>query len=76
MFGRKEERIVPYKITFEPRNRIAGVTASTVEIGTAVEAWAELVGLEASDEKATIQDAYGREIGREELRAQATKEAH
>ena len=65
-----------YKITFEPRNKIKGVSPSTVELRTAAEAWIELVGLEASDEKATILDPNGVAISREELRLQAAKEAN
>ena len=67
---------MPYKITFEPRNKITGVRPTTVEIETAAEAWTELVGLEASDERATVEDEYGRAVSREELRARATKVAN
>jgi hypothetical protein len=38
---------MPYKITFEPLNRIAGVKPTTVEIETAAKAWMEV----ASDER-------------------------
>ena len=67
---------MPYKLTFEPRNKISGVKPSTVEIETAAEAWAEVTCLEASDEKVTVQDASGRAISSEELRIQAKKEAN
>jgi hypothetical protein len=40
-------REMPYKITFEPLNRIAGVKPTTVEIETAAKAWMEV----ASDER-------------------------
>jgi hypothetical protein len=67
---------VPYKITYEPVNRIMGVTAKTVERQTAAEAWALVQSLNASDERTIIRDASGKEVGWQELRAQAMKEVN
>jgi hypothetical protein len=46
---------MPYKVTFEPLNRISGVKPTTVEIETAAEAWKTVDGLQRSDEKVTIR---------------------
>jgi hypothetical protein len=64
---------MPYKITFEPLNRISGVKSETVEIETAAEAWKTVDGLQRSDEKVTIRGPSGREIGWQELRDEALK---
>jgi hypothetical protein len=64
---------MPYKITFEPLNRIAGVRSTTVEIETAAEAWKEVDGLMRSDERVTIVDPHGHEIGWQELKEIATR---
>ena len=63
-------------MTFEPRNRIAGVKPKTVEIETAAKAWMEVDGLMLSDERVTIVDPHGREIGWQELKEIASKEAN
>ena len=67
---------MPYKVTFEPLNRIAGVKPTTVDIETAAKAWMEVHGLMASDEKVTIIDPHGRVIGWQELKEIAAKEAN
>lgn len=67
---------MPYKVTFEPLNRIAGVKPKTVEIETAAEAWMEVYGLMKSDERVTIVDPHGRTIGWQELKEIAAKEAN
>jgi hypothetical protein len=64
-----------YKVTFEPLNRIRGVTPTTVEIATASEAWKEVDGLMMSDEKVKIIGPQGIEISWEELKAAADKES-
>ena len=71
--GRNE---MPYKITFEPRNRIAGVKAKTVEIENAAKAWIEVQGLMYSDERVTIVDPHGHTIEWQELKEIAAKEAN
>ncbi len=65
---------MPYKITFEPLNPIAGVKPTTVEIKTAAEAWREVDGLLRSDERVKIVDPHGVEIGSQELKEIAEKE--
>jgi hypothetical protein len=40
---------MPYKITYEPLNRIRGVTPKTFERETATEAWKEVDGLTRSE---------------------------
>ena len=67
---------MPYSITYEPMSRIAGVKPNTVTKETAAEAWALVQQLNASDEKTEIRDAHGRDIGWEELRLLAEREAH
>jgi hypothetical protein len=71
--GRNE---MPYKITFEPRNRIAGVKAKTVEIENAAKAWIEVQGLMYSDERVTTVDPHGHTIEWHELKEIAAKEAN
>ena len=67
---------MPYNITFEPLNRIAGVKPTTVEIETAAAAWHEVNSLMMSDEKVTIRAPGGYEIGWQELQMLAAKEAN
>lgn len=67
---------MPYKVTFEPLNRIAGVEPTTVEIETAAAAWIEVYGLMASDERVRIVNPHGREIGWQELKDIAEKETN
>ena len=65
---------MPYSIIYEPLNRIAGVKPKTFTRNTAVEAWAEVQMLNASDEKTEIKDESGNVISWQELRARALKE--
>jgi hypothetical protein len=66
---------MPFKITFEPLNRIKGVTPTTAEVETAARAWLEVHGLQMSDEKVTeIITPDGRRISWEELRDLALTE--
>ncbi len=58
-------------ITYEPRNQIPGVKPSTITKATAVEAWAPVQALEASDEKYSINSGL---IGRQELHRLAEQE--
>jgi hypothetical protein len=74
LYGSHVERAMPYKITFEPLNRIAGVKPTTVEIETAAEAWREVDGLMRSDERVKIVDPRGVEIGWQWLKEIAEKE--
>jgi hypothetical protein len=67
---------VTYSITFRSRNPIPGVQEKTVEEETAAAAWALVVQLEASDERAVVRDESGREIKREELRTLAKGQAN
>jgi hypothetical protein len=64
---------MPYKVTFEPLNRIRGVKPKTVEIETAIDAWKTVDGLQRSDEKVLIVHPSGRQIGWQELRDEALK---
>ncbi|MCZ7450289.1 hypothetical protein O8B93_22145 [Agrobacterium rhizogenes] len=64
-----------YKVTYEPLNRIRGVSPSTDAFETAGEALANVVGLEHSDEKITdITTPQGHHISRAELERLALKE--
>jgi hypothetical protein len=63
-----------YKITSEPRKRISGVKAKTVEKETAGEAWKLVDGLMRSDEMVKILHPYGHEIGWQELSEIAKRE--
>lgn len=63
-----------YRITFEPLNPIAGVKPTTVEIKSAVKAWDEVGRLMRSDERVTIVNPHGDEIGWQELKKLADKE--
>lgn len=67
---------MPFRITFEPLNRIAGVKPKTVAFETAAKAWIEVQSLMASDEKVTIVDTHGHPIDWQELKELAAKEAH
>jgi hypothetical protein len=67
---------LPYSITYEPINRIAGVKAKTVTVETAAEAWLLVDSLQRSDEKAVVKDAAGRDMQWAELRDLAAKEAN
>jgi hypothetical protein len=49
------------------------VGPKTVEIETAADAWKTVDGLQRSDEKVTIKDPWGQDIGWQELRDQALK---
>lgn len=67
---------MPYKVTYEPQNRIAGVKAKTIETETAAEAWRAVDGLMRSDEKVTmIVSPHNGEIGWQEMEQLAAKEA-
>jgi hypothetical protein len=66
---------MPYKVTFEPLNRISGVRPKTVEIETAAAAWKQVDGLMHSDERVTIVDPIGLEIDWQELKRRAETEA-
>jgi len=61
---------MPYKLTYEPLNRMPGQPAKAAVIETAAAAWRELDGLMRSDEKVKIKilHPYGHEIGWQELR--------
>ena len=63
-----------FQVTFEPRNRIAGVKPKTVSIETAVDALALVLNLERSDEKASVKTDTGRHIEQWELREMAEAE--
>jgi hypothetical protein len=67
---------MPYRITFEPLNRIAGVQPNTAEIESAAEAWKLVDDLMHSDEKVTIVDPHGVEIRWQELKEIAEKESN
>ncbi len=67
---------MPFKITYEPLNRIRGVKPETTDVETAAKAWAQVQALMASDEKVTIIDPHGRMIGWQALKALAVKETH
>ena len=67
---------LPYTITYQPINRIRGVTPSAVTKETAAEAWTLVQQLHASDEKTEIKDPSGRSIDWLELREIAKKEAN
>ena len=66
---------MPYKITFEPLNRIDGGKPATVLKQTAAEAWKEVYGLMRSDEKVKIVDLNGFEIDWQQLKFLAEREA-
>jgi hypothetical protein len=63
-----------FHITFEPINRIQGVKPRTVTKETAAEAWAEVQGLQASDERTSVKDDSGRHVEDWQLRELAAKE--
>lgn len=64
---------MPYKITFEPLNRIKGVRSAMVERDTAAEALVTVRDLMAGDERvSSIVDPDGRTIDWRELQARAT----
>jgi len=65
---------MPFHVTFDPRNRIAGVKPKTVTKSTAAEALALVVGLEASDERATVRNDSGHPVEEWELRDLARAE--
>lgn len=67
---------MPYKITYEPLNRIVGVTPKTVEKETAAEAWKLVDGLMHSDERVTIIGPRGLKIGWQELKEIASREGN
>jgi len=66
---------MPFKITFEPLNRIKGVKPTMAEVETAARARLEVHGLQMSDEKVTeIVAPDGRRITWQELRDLALAE--
>ena len=67
---------MPYTITYQPINRIAGVTPGTATRDTAASAWMLVQQLHASDEKTEIKDPAGCAISWEELRDRAAREAN
>jgi hypothetical protein len=68
---------VPYRFTYEPLNRIAGVKPSTGERETASEAWLQVHGLQMSDKKVTeIIAPDGRSITWQELSELAASDAN
>ena len=67
---------MPYEITYEPVNRIAGVAAKTVTKETAAEALKLVEALNRSDAKTTVKDTLGYYIGLEELSRLAAKETN
>lgn len=64
-----------FKITFEPVNRIQGVTPKTVEIESVGRAWLEVHGLMQSDERVSITE-NGRPVTWQELRDRAKNAAN
>ena len=67
---------MPYIITCQPRNPIAGVEPGTVTKDSAAEAWVEVQMLHASDERVEIKDDAGRTISWQDLRKLAAKGAN
>jgi hypothetical protein len=70
------EEDMPFKITYEPLNKIVGVKPKTVEKSSASEAWILVQGLQASDERVTIMGPNGRSIRWQDLKELASKEAN
>jgi hypothetical protein len=64
-----------FHVTYEPRNRIAGVKPRTVTKETAAEALKLVLGLEMSDEIASVKTDSGRPIEQWELRDMADAES-
>ena len=62
-----------YRITYQPMNRIQGVTMRTVTYDSAVAAWKLVDGLMRSDEKVEIE-CGGEPLDWQELRRQAEEE--
>lgn len=68
---------MPFRITYEPMNRIRGVQPSSAEFATAYDAWMAVDGLQMSDENVTsITTPDGRIISPQELKALAKPSAH
>ena len=65
---------MPFRITYEPRNRISGVQPRTFTKESASEAWAEVDGLLRSDEKVQIEQVPGGPISWRELEMMAEDE--
>jgi hypothetical protein len=64
---------MPFLVTYEPVNLVLGDVPITVEIGTAVDAWAEVDGLHLRDQRVTrILTPEGHGITWQELRDLAT----
>jgi hypothetical protein len=64
-----------YQLTYQPLNRIAGVSPRTVGCATAAEAWTLYQQLTASDERVEIK-TDGRHMGSGELQLLAEREAN
>lgn len=66
---------MPYTFTFEPLNRIQGVSPTTATAHTAVDCLRQVRGLEMSDERVTdIVSPDGRSISKAELELLAASE--
>ena len=66
---------MPYKITYQPLNKIDGVTPGVTSKETAAEAWDTVWRLQYSDEKVEITSPDGRTISWQELKRLAEEEA-
>ncbi|MEP0313484.1 hypothetical protein [Hyphomonas sp.] len=65
---------MPYKITFQPISKIAGVRPKTVERDSAKEAWKLVYGLMQSDERVEILSPSGWPMDWQELKRVASEE--
>jgi hypothetical protein len=65
---------MPFKITFQPINKIDGVKPTTVEEDTAKAAWKLVYGLMQSDERVEIVGPSGWSMDWQELKRLASEE--